>query len=192
MKLPTLHQTNSNDIKSFTDFWSKLYYYPLENLYNETISKIQFEDNDIQRLFIWKNGMTLSNGKQSSLDKKIKSKLKLINSLKTAKALTLSDFLDNFIGLTAVWKIFLLHTIKPDTYPIYDQHIHRAYNFIHGHEYKDISSSAISDTDKEKFYFDTYKPFIDTLTGFNLKKVDEAFFAFGQFLKTNGNARLVE
>jgi hypothetical protein len=185
-KLPIFQISNQNDIGVFIDFWKKLYFYPLENLYNETIVKKQFDIEDIQRLFIWKNGMKLSEKKQFSIDTKIKAKIEIINSYKAANTLTIKDFQDNFKELSAVWKIFLLHIIKPDLYPIYDQHINRTFNFIHGLSYKDISST-MPNIDKENFYFNTYLPFIRSLNGHKLKNIDEAFFSFGQFINTNKN-----
>ena len=181
---PTLELKKQSDINSFIEFWSRLYSYPLQNLYNETIIKNQYEIDDIQRLFIWKNGMKLSNKKQLSLDVKIKSKLALINTYKQNNDWSVEDFQKQFVDLSAVWKIFLLHIIKPNTYPIYDQHINRAYNYIHNLPYSEISAS-MSNINKELFYFKTYLPFVEELNGLNLKKFDEAFFAFGKFLNTN-------
>jgi len=173
-------------INSFIDFWSRLYSYPLENLYNETIIKKQFEIDDIQHLYIWKNGMKLSNKKQQSLDLKIKPKLILINDYKQNDDWSIDDFQNEFGDLSAVWKIFLLHIIKPEIYPIYDQHIHRAYNFIHKLPYSKTSPS-LTNKSKEHFYFNTYLKFVNELKDVNLKKFDEAFFAFGKFINSNNN-----
>lgn len=194
MKIPILRQIDKQDIQKFIDFWSKLYpnSETLEKLYSEIILKKQFEENDIQRLFEWKNQMALSRRKQESLDRNIKAKLKVINMLKTQDPFTLSEFHYNFEKLSAVWKIFLLHIIKPDKYPIYDQNINRTYNFIHGLEYKNLSANTMTDKEKENFYFNTYLKFIDELAGLNLKTVDEAFFAFGQFIRNKENQRLFE
>lgn len=191
MRLSILQNTDSNEIKSFIDFWSDLYFYEEEILYLDRITKTQFDYDDIQKFFTWKNGMPLSNPKQNSLDKKIKSKLEIINSYKSSNDWTISDFQKNFNDLTAVWKIFLLHIIQPNKYPIYDQHIHRAYNFIHGLDYKIISSSTVTDREKEIFYFETYCKFVAELK-INLRTVDKALFSFGQFIRTNGNAKLVD
>lgn len=64
--LPILVNSKQSDLTSFIEFWSKLYSYPLENLYNETIVKEQYEIDDMQSLFTWKNGMKLSRKKQQS------------------------------------------------------------------------------------------------------------------------------
>jgi hypothetical protein len=183
---PILELKKQTDINSFIEFWSKLYFYPLENLYNETIIKTSYEIDDIQRLFIWKNGMKLSNKKQKSLDDKIVSKLAIINSFKENNDWSTEDFQNQFNDLSAVWKIFLLHIISPNTYPIYDQHINRAYNYIHELSYSEISAS-MPNKNKELFYFETYLGFLKELNEVNLKKFDEAFFAFGKFINTNKN-----
>ena len=189
--LPILVNSKQSDITSFIEFWSKLYSYPSENLYNETIIKEQYEIDDIQRLFIWKNGMKLSRKKQQSLDLKIKPKLTLINKLKQNDDWSIDDFQSEFRDLSAVWKIFLLHIIKPKVYPIYDQHINRTYNYIHTLPYTEISAN-MSNKNKEYFYFNTYLNFIKEQSDLNLKKFDEAFFAFGKFINTNNNIILLQ
>jgi hypothetical protein len=181
-----------NDLDLFIDFWSKLYTYPLAGTYDDIIHKTEYNDNDIQSLFIWKNGMILSEGKQKALDNKIKSKIKLINFYKYQEVIDVNGFMRDFNDVSAVWKIFLLHTIKPVQFPIYDQHIHRTYNYIHKLDYSNISASAITDKEKELFYFNTYLKFIRTLRNPNLKKLDEAFFAFGQFVNTKNHEKLIE
>ncbi len=193
MFLPILQKADSNDFKNFIQFWSKLYYYPseLENHYAETISKEIFDESDIQRLFLWKNRMTLSIKKQICLEKKVKSKLDLINFMKSNDEWQISYFIENFDNLTAVWEFFLLHIIKPKKYPIYDQHVHRAFNFINGLSIIGISANTITNKEKKEFYLNKYLPFISNLNGHNLKTVDEALFAFGQFLRTNRNALLL-
>ena len=119
-------------------------------------------------------------------------KISIVNELKAEENIDMNIFLEQFIGLTAVWKIFLLHIIKPDKYPIYDQHIHRAYNFINGLDYKNISADEVSNSDKESFYFKTYFVFIKSLKNPNLKTLDEAFFAFGQFINTRTYVQIVD
>ncbi len=87
-------------------------------------------------------------------------------------------------------KIFLLHIIKPNYYPIYDQHIHRAYSFINGKDFRGISSDMY-DKKKLTFYFNEYLPFVRRMNIQDLKEMDEAFFAFGQFLNIGNQKTLV-
>lgn len=176
MRLPVLEKKFISEPSKFLGFWSKLYTYPLEHSYNENVLKEEFSSSDIQNLFIWKNGMNLSVLKQKSFDSKIKSELKLINNFKFQKTIDLDKFRADFNNLSATWKIFLLHIIKPLEYPIYDQHIHRAHNYFHSLDYRGISTSSISNAKKEQFYFGKYLDFIRGFENINLKKLDGAFF----------------
>lgn len=184
MQLLHFEITKSNDINTFINFWSQLYSYSNEAIYKKNISKKVFDTESIQELFIWKNGMRLSDLKQKSLNDKIISKLEVINYLKSKDEFELDLFNYQFKILSAVWKIFLLHIIQPKKFPIYDQHIHRTFLFIHKKEFSNLSNTSIKNKQKEAFYFNEYLPFIDENEIKNLKKLDEAFFAFGQFLNT--------
>ncbi|NRS87666.1 hypothetical protein HNQ02_000573 [Flavobacterium sp. 7E] len=190
MNFPVLIK-HSQNLSEFIIFWSKQYSFSNEAIYSNSIAKKVLNTTDIQNLYIWKNGMKLSELKQKSLDNKIKSKLSIINDFKSNDELDLEVFSKEFKNLSAVWKIFLLHIIKPELYPIYDQHIHRTFLFIHNENWSNISNDTITNKDKEKFYFDRYLPFIQTSNIIELKQLDEAFFAFGQFLNTRNYATLL-
>ena len=181
----------NTDLEEFISYWSKLYDYPLESLYNERIFKQKFEEEDLHQLFIWKNGMKLSAGKQKSFEDKILSKLEIINELKSKEIIELEEFQRHFNNLSAVWKIFLLHVIRPNKFPIYDQHINRAFNYIHGLDFQNISANSMTNKSKEEFYFNTYLGFIESLNDINLKALDEAFFAFGQFINTKTYIQMI-
>lgn len=191
MLLISLTNTRTENIFDFINSWSKFYSYSNEAIYNKSITKVVFTKTDIQNLYKWKNGMKLSELKQKSLNTKITSKLTIINAFKKSDNLNLEDFQKEFKEVSAVWKIFLLHIIKPTKFPIYDQHIHRAFLFINNEDWTNISNSSITDKAKEKFYFNTYLPFIESQNIDDLKKLDEAFFAFGQFLNTRNYSKLL-
>lgn len=179
MKYPILQPIESHSLQEFIDFWSKQYYYPNnEHFYTQNIGKKSFERQDIIELYQWKNGMRLSTKKQESLEDKILFKLDIINDLKYHGLPVLDFFLEEFKEVSFVWKIFLLHIIKPNTYPIYDQHIHRAFKYLKAED------SYIQEAGQHEFYFKHYLPFIEYEQIKDIKKLDEAFFAFGQFLNT--------
>lgn len=182
----------SRDLETFIAFWSKLYSYSNEVVYRNIISKKEFAKNDVQELFVWKNGMKLSDLKQKSLEQKILSKIPVINELKLSNEVDLAFFKNEFAELTTVWKIFLLHIIAPKKFPIYDQHIHRSFLFIHQEEYSEMSNTFINNAEKERFYFERYLPFIRENEIKDLKQLDEAFFAFGQFLNTRNYSLLMD
>jgi hypothetical protein len=79
----------------------------------------------------------------------------------------------------------LLHIIEPQKFPIYDQHIHRAYCFIFDKDWQGISAQ-MKGKDKEEFYFNTYQPFIETQVkthGLEIREIDRGIFIFGGDLK---------
>ena len=191
MKLINLVSNEAESLNSFISNWSNLYSYTNENLYNKTISKESFTKEDLQNLYIWKNAMKLSVLKQRSLETKIIANLPTINNYKKIENIDIQAFKKEFKKVSSVWKIFLLHVIKPNKYPIYDQHIHRAFLFIQNEDWRNISNISISNNAKEKFYFERYLPFIEAQNIKDLKKLDEAFFTFGQFLNTRNYSRLL-
>jgi hypothetical protein len=183
MKLLKLKVQEVYSIEEFINYWKRLYIYANETVYSQNINLEQFEAENVIALFQWKNGMTIegSGTKEKSLTEKILSKLHEINHFKSSHTFDLESFMAEFNDISAVWRIFLLHIIKPNIYPIYDQHVHRAYNFIHELPWEDISTS-LSNEKKLEFYFNTYLPFFRNCGATNLKTFDEALFAFGQFL----------
>ncbi|MFD2915835.1 hypothetical protein [Psychroserpens luteus] len=192
MKLVTLVNTKNDNLNNFINSWSKLYSFSNEAIYSKSIVKETLTKTDIQNLYKWKNGMKLSVLKQKSLDTKIKVKLTIINTFKKSDSIDIEAFKIEFKKVSAVWKIFLLHIIKPNKYPIYDQHIHRTFLFIHNEDCSNISNTSISNKAKEQFYFERYLPFIESQNIKDLKKLDEAFFAFGQFLNTRNYSTLLQ
>lgn len=188
--LPTLSMSTANDINSFIGFWQTLYSYKNEALYTENLNVEKFSSTNIQGLFIWKNGTPLSGLKKTALDNKIINKLTIVNQFRESNSFPVEDFNQEFKSVSAVWRIYLLHIIKPKNYPIYDQHIHRAHQFFNGLESTGITNK-LKEIEKTQFYFDQYLPFVRNLNVGDLKKMDEAFFAFGQFLNTGNYRKLV-
>jgi hypothetical protein len=190
LNLPIL-QNEQTSLPQFIDFWSSLYEDPEETLYTNNIDKVQYSGTDVTELFEWKNGMPLSQTKLESLHKKIIAKLEIINQFKNDPKVDLNAFIKEFNDLSFVWKIFLLHIIKPKAYPIYDQNIHRCFNFIRDMEHQGITNN-IPEKSKEQFYFEDYLPFIENLNGIPMQKIDRAFFSFGQFLNTRNYHQMLD
>lgn len=190
MNFPILKSQNTSLI-DFIIYWSRLYNYTNEELYDNCIIKNTYAEDDIRSMFIWKNGMKLSIGKQKSLEEKIISKISYINNLKSQPSWSIESLNTEFKNVSFVWRIFVLHIIKPYEIPIYDQNVHRTYNFIH---YKDIInvSEQLTGTVKESFYFDEYYPFIKSIEGTTLRQIDKAFFTFGQFINSQNYLKLIQ
>ncbi|MCA0933246.1 hypothetical protein LCM02_12355 [Lutimonas saemankumensis] len=188
--LPILTNNRSGSLSDFISFWSNIYSYDdsekYEFIHNDILSK-----SDLTQLYEWKNGMKLSVSKTNSLKSKIIKKLDIINSLKAEENIDIDEFLKEFKNVSVVWKIFLLHIINPKIYPIYDQHIHRAFRFINNQSTEGINAS-INEKDKLNFYFVEYLPFVTRTGETDLKKMDEAFFAFGQFINIGNQKILAE
>ena len=188
LTFPVLTKTQSGSLQEFISFWSKLYAYDNAVLYDKIHHKV-LSEKDIKDLFQWKNGMKLSQAKEKSLKIKILKKIKIINSLRATTEIDLDYFLKEFKEVSVVWKVFLLHIISPSMYPIYDQHIHRAYRFMNN-EASDGIKASMNEATKLKFYFEEYYPFVKQSKIKDLKKMDEAFFAFGQFINI-GNQKIL-
>ena len=191
MNLPILKLDFTNNLESsFIDFWSEYYNYAkIEHFYDDTIQLSTFSADDIKMLFEWKNGMKLNGHvpKEASVNK-VLSKLDIVNQLKSKFDIT--TFNSNFNGMSAIWKLFLLHIIRPCQYPIFDQHVYRAHFFIVNKEIKEIKES---NKYKEEYYFKTYMPYYHSLTSLepDLRKIDKALWSFGKFLKTHYATKLM-
>ncbi len=173
-------------ITQFINFWSSYYIYAkIENYYIKNINKKVFDSETLNALFMWKNGSVLSKKKKDSLNKNIIRKIEIINSLKNKFDFDL--FKKEFKNVSVIWKIFLLNLIKPKTYPIFDQHVFRAMKFI---KFSKIEEVPNNDREKEEVYFDEYIDFFNKIKAelprdFDNKKIDEALWSFGKFLKSN-------
>lgn len=185
---PIITNRQSGSLQEFISFWSKLYVYDNAVLYERIHNKTLSED-DLKDLYKWKNGMKLSQAKEKSLNTKIISKLEIVNNLRAASNFDLEYFLKEFKQVSVVWKVFLLHILKPNRFPIYDQHVHRAYRFINNQSSNDIRAS-MKESLKLEFYFEEYYPFVRQSQMTDLKKMDEAFFAFGQFINIGNQKKL--
>lgn len=179
MKYPVLLCKNTN-LKNFIDFWSKRYEYSQADIYDARINKKKLNTEDILELYKWKNGGKLSQKKLASV-KRIAKKLNVINKLKSKYDAEI--FEEHFKKMTAIWKIFLRHIILPKKFPIFDQHVYRAHHYLITGKVKEIKASNKL---KEIVYID-YAAFFNAITkkGLKPKKVDEALWAFGKFLKSN-------
>lgn len=185
-----LLSNKSVNIKEFIIFWSQFYIDPNESKYFGNINKISLDRDALLALFEWKNGSKLSNRKAKSFEDKIFLKLKIINSLKISTDFELKKFLEEFKEVSTIWKIFLLHIIKPAKYPIFDQHVYRAFYYI---EHLKVRELSYDNKEKEKKYFEDYLPFFKQIQGGHpIKKLDESLWSFGKFLKGNYRKMIIK
>lgn len=163
--------------------WAQYYSDTQEQLYEDHIGSTQFEYEQIEMLFQWKNQSILSGKKKKSLNDNILSEIEIINELK--KQFDDQKFVQHFGTVSAVWQIFLKHVIAPNTYPIYDQNVHRAYLYLKGEKWQEIDET-IADPKKLAFYHNEYLPFVRKYckqSATEVKTFDKGMFALGQALK---------
>ena len=161
----------------FINFWSRQYSYENDPLYDDNIGKELIEDR-IWDLFHWKNNGPLSEKKKKSVKENyIKERIKIPTY---SDSIVLLTYLNNPGG--AIWQIFWLHCNHPNKYPIYDQHVHRAMAKLNGWNELEIPSQ---NREKVQMYIEHYLPFWSEFLEFPLKKVDEALWSYGKFLKLN-------
>jgi hypothetical protein len=196
--------TAACDMEEFIRFWSPLYsYQPKSTITTETYSRLvqepMFTSEQLLHLFEWKNGMSLSPGKRKYVDQHIIANLDFINDLKRYPPPeeewkdVIRKFRREGSGQTFIWDLFLLHLISPNTHPIFDQHTFRAYSVLQLGLIQEINDYILakkqSGNSKDfmlDFYFQKYVPFYNRnrLPGTEPKQLDNALFAFGQFLKS--------
>jgi len=174
-----IYEPKSASMIQFVDFWSERYRYKLENLYTDNIGK-SLTGSRVIELFIWKNGTPLSDKKDISV------RINYIDRLDELKEFTqdfeAGEFLNRFSKGGAIWRIFWLHCFRPDEFPIYDQHVHRAMIFIKSGKVEEIPSN---DPKKVIEYINHYLPFYSTFAGLDKRKLDKALWSFGKFIKEN-------
>ena len=179
----TLIRNDFASLDAFIDTWAKGYNYSSMELYTDIIFKPEFTKVDLEKLFIWKNGMPLSSKKEISFQAKVSDKISVINVLKNNW--NENQFNEEFENLSSVWKIFLMHIISPKQYPIFDQHVHRAFKYIT--EHVNDAKLPLNEKSKERIYYKDYLPFYlnckETMNEkFTSKQLDDALWLFGKFL----------
>jgi hypothetical protein len=171
-------RTQPSKAAVFVDHWSKHYDYKTMNLYDGSISG-RITAHRIRRLYTWKNGMKLSTRKARSLERKIVKKITVIQRLR--KQFNEATFNEHFGKLTVVWRTFLLHIIDPDGFPIFDQHVYRAYRYLVGLEQVGVHRQPKVTMTAYGQYMTFYEAMVRRSRR-SPKLVDDALWSFGKFL----------
>lgn len=172
------------DPKKFVREWSAIYDYKDEHKYTNNIKTGLDNDIALMKLFEWKNGTgdKIHDGKMKRVND-FKSKREELKQLKKNFSLEKFEELIEPNKGSVIWKIFLLHIVKPERYPIYDQHVYRSFRFF--------TKGAIEERPKkDKDYYETYKnEYVDWFNalkekyGLNPREMDKSFFMYGRTLK---------
>jgi hypothetical protein len=159
-----------------------LYNYSDYEQYKAIVTKPTLSTGDLRLLFEWKNGMNLRSKKEMSFLNQVLQHEELVHGLKSK--FDYEKFENTFGKMSAVWQIFLLHIIQPSEYPIFDQHVYRAYRFIQNQDEKDLPFTR---TAKLSVFYKEYLPFFldmkDLANEHNHFEIDKALWAFGRIIK---------
>ena len=198
---------NLHQSKLFVPFWNSFYHYKIldENTQQEIDYFVELNlnnlltENNIKKLLRWKDPKYLSemikSGKnQDSKNPRVYKVLSKMNKINDFRNNEITEFQfdeilnDCFPNGNGIWNIFIKHIAKPLSFPIYDQHVYRAFCWHKKDNEKDINNKYSNY--KEYFYEIYYSLYNDTSVIEkirNMKTIDNALMAFGQFLKIYGN-----
>lgn len=103
--------------------------------------------------------------------------------------LVVNELLDS-PGFGFIWTLFVLHCFYPKTYPLYDQHVYRAYKYMIS-KGKTTTGMAPNSWDKYIDYKRFFENLLDELS-IEFWELDRALWAYGKELKqVNGSTRKV-
>ncbi len=159
----------------FIEFWSAWYPTNNEPAYQANIGK-PLTKKRLLSLFEWKNNGRIAEHKLASIYRNY------IDARPVPPAPGDLRAIETFIRQPggAIWRIFWLHCHDPSRYPIFDQHVYRAMRRIEIGRPEEIPRSTSA---KAKAYVEQYLPFHAAIKYPNAKKIDEALWSYGKFLK---------
>jgi hypothetical protein len=167
------------DRKGFVEFWKNRYTGYDDDFYGANVGQ-ELTKERILQWFEWKNGTPLSALKRNSVLRNYVARRGELATIPVDE--TPVRTLERFSDGGAIWSIFWLHCWRPDRYPIYDQHVHRAMRFIEAGVIEEIPSK---DSEKIRAYVEQYLPFHAQFDGLPPRAVDKALWAFGKFINDN-------
>jgi hypothetical protein len=175
------------DPATFVEFWASKYRYDdgLEYKYSEEIDKRPLKEDSIRRLFAWKAMPVKRKSIEAGEHPFVETVIENFNrfcSLPLNTSENANNFLTNELKEQSgmIWKIFTLHILHPDIYPIFDQNVYRAMHYLQTGTIKEIPSK---DKDMQSCYINEYMPFYKEQGDYKGRKLDKALFVFGNFLK---------
>lgn len=157
MKYYTLKQ--EDDPSNFVEFWAGRYNDRNEQTYRKYI-KQPLTPESIRELFAWKampiNRKSIKSGKHPFVETVI-SNLDCFRRLQLNNPEDANNFLSNKLKRKGmIWKIFTLHIVYPDRYPILDQNVYRAMHYLNTGTIQEIPRK---NRDKQSSYINEYLPF---------------------------------
>jgi len=168
----------------FVEKWSKCYKYSGEGKYDNYIRTVLDDDNSFLQLFKWKNGKGEGiSGKKMKVINGWIIKMGILKNLKNKFDWGVFESEFEPTESSPIWKIFLLHLINPNEFPIFDQHVYRFFNFFRNGIIEEIPDRP---QDVYLIYKNDYHPWFNSFRkeyNLNPKQMDMSFFTYGQLLK---------
>ena len=176
--------TGLTNPSEFVEKWSSIYSYGNEEKYQNHIQTVLDNKESFWELFRWKNGMgdKISKGKSKTVER-FWNKRDVLLELREDFTWELYEKEFNPSKTSNIWKMFLLHLVNPNHFPIFDQHVYRFYHFHKNGTVKEIPSNH---SERYLSYKNDYLKWFNQMKesyGLNRKKMDESFFSFGQLIK---------
>lgn len=174
-----IYQPLEASTEAFVRFWSARCTGYDEKFYQSNVHQ-ELTEARILEWFEWKNGMPLADHKLESVRRNYVARRLELYEIPDDE----SDaaILARFGAGGAIWRIFWLHCWRPDRFPIYDQHVHRAMVFIESGEIGEISNK---DSEKISSYLNHYLPFRRRFQSIDQREADKALWAYGKFIDGN-------
>lgn len=221
MYFPSLTDVEKFDLAKaaeFVEFWSQFYDYRVTvfrsdqeiDYFSELNTGNDLTEENVRRLLRWKDARMLSEridsgqkkGQENSRVTKVLAILSTINKFRNDQGRN-DELLQKLKGIFpggVVWGAFLVHIAKPHAYPIADQNVFRVCALHVGLE----DESSWEGYNRYRDYFSGIARTMgiaETIGNLReLKRIDNALFIFGQFLKayhprfaakTNGKKELM-
>lgn len=170
----------------FVKFWAEWYDDKYEPTYRQYISRPLTRES-IRELLAWKAMQITRKSIVAGGHPFVETVIANLDRFQSIPLNTPEDA-DNFLtkelnGKGMIWKIFTLHILHPDKFPIFDQHVYRAMIYLKTGEIKEIPSK---NRNKQQSYIKEYLHFYNEEHGYyEDRKLDKALFSFGRFLKRN-------
>lgn len=122
----------------------------------------------------------------SKIEFEVESEIPFIFPKKEPKVM---QDLKNFKGFDFVLSTFILHSCRPEIYPLYDQHVYRSFIFLKKHTKKRINMA--SKRWCEYYEFAEYIKELERETKLSYWKIDRGLWVFGKNLKQGTNKRII-
>jgi hypothetical protein len=173
-----------DDINVFISRWSPQYSYSNEDRYLNHIKTVLDSKDSFVELFKWKNGTgDVIYVKKMNVVLGFWDKVEVLRELKREFDWDLFEREFEPQKNSPIWKLFLLHLVNPNKFPIFDQHVYRSFHFFETGLIEKIPSSSKL---KYQIYKNEYLGWFNNIQEeFNIlpKEMDKSFFSYGQMLK---------